>query len=413
MPYEKALWDGSDPLYAPHTSRSKRWYYWRVPAAARKLGYSHPPIRLPGEDGDGREAERAAKARQLTIDMLAAIQEQPAKLLSIVGTWRWLIGRYMTDTESPFQEVKANSRDSYRFPLMRWQEAIGDAQIDNMDLAELKRIQRTMRDNGRTVAYIKRQFGMLRMLVGYGIMLKSPACLELAGILKEMRIKTPKPRTAAPTRAQIEAIITAADSAGDAAFALGMELQWWFALRAVDVRGQWLRMGPEEKEKVAASGGITRGHFRWADGLTWDMIARDLTEFRKVPSKTEDSLDEELIFDLRLVPEVRERLASIPQEERIGPVIRDPKTDMPFDRYRWSGKFRAYRTVAGVPDDVWMMDTRAGAITDAKRAGASKVLMQHQANHSSDKTTNRYIREKSDSIARVIQLRRSAGGQQT
>lgn len=65
---------------------------------------------------------------------------------------------------------------------------------------------------------------------------------------------------------------------------------------------------------------------------------------------------------------------------------------MPFDRYRWSGKFRTYRTVAGVPRDVWMMDTRAGAITDAKRAGASKVLMQHQANHASDKTTNRYIR---------------------
>lgn len=82
---------------------------------------------------------------------------------------------------------------------------------------------------------------------------------------------------------------------------------------------------------------------------------------------------------------------------------------MPFDRYRWSAKFRAYRTAAGVPDEVWMMDTRAGAITGAKRAGASKVLMQHQANHASDQTTNRYVREKSESISTVVQMRRSAG----
>lgn len=409
MSYDPALRDGSDLLYAPHTSRSKRWYYWRVPASARRQGYDHPPVRLPGETGDGRDAERAALARRLTIDMLAAIEAQPTARLALAGTWRWLIGRYMTDAESPYQEVKANSRDSYRFPLRRWEEAIGEALIADMDLAELKRIQRTMRDNGRTVAYVKRQFGMLRTLVGYGIMLKHPACRELASVLAEMRIRSPKPRTVSPTREQIAAIIAAADEAGDAAFALGLELQWWFTLRAVDVRGQWLRMTADERVAMVANGGIIRGSFRWADGLTWDMVSRDLDEFRKVPSKTEEALDEELTFDLTLVPEVRERLARIPPEVRIGPVIRDPRSGMPYDRYRWSQKFRTYREAADVPATVWMMDTRAGAITDAKRAGASKVLMQHQANHASDQTTNRYIREKSESIARVVQLRRASG----
>lgn len=167
-------------------------------------------------------------------------------------------------------------------------------------------------------------------------------------------------------------------------------------------------MTPEEAATIKHQGGITRGSFRWADGLTWDMVARDLSDFRKVPSKTEDSLDEELIFDLTLVPEVTERLRAIPTAARIGPVIRDPISGMPFDRYRWSAKFRTYRTAAGVPDNVWMMDTRAGAITDAKRAGASPVLMQHQANHASGDTTSRYIREKSASISKVVQLRRSA-----
>lgn len=408
MRYDPALRDGSDPLYAPHISRSKRWYYWRVPASARTRGYDHAPVRLPGEEGDGRDTERAAKARELTIDMLRAIEAAPVARAHLAGTWHWLIGRYVTDKDSPFQEAKPNTRDTYRFSLGRWQEAIGHCKIEDMDHAELKRLQRAMKENGRSLSYIKRMFTMLRIVVGYGVMLKLKECREISAILAEMRIRAAKPRTVAPTRDQIMAIIAAADDSHDHAFALGLAIQWWFALRAVDVRGQWLRMSDAEKAAHRESGGITRGSFRWADGLTWAMIDRDLTAFRKVPSKTEDSLDEELVFDLTLVPEVRARLAEIPAVDRIGPLIRDPNSGMPFDRFRWSDKFRAYRNAAEVPANVWMMDTRAGAITDAKRAGASAVMMQHQANHSSAETTGRYIREKSDSISAVIQLRRSA-----
>lgn len=150
--------------------------------------------------------------------------------------------------------------------------------------------------------------------------------------------------------------------------------------------------------------GLTRGSFRWADGLTWDMIDRDVTLPRKTPSKTEAHTDEVLEFDLMGVPEVRERLLAVPAEKRVGPVIADAE-GVPFDRLRWSQKFRTYREAAEVPADIRMMDTRTGAINHTKRAGASPLQLQHQANHLQQATTDRYIRERSASIDTVIEMR--------
>ncbi len=64
--FRQALWDGSDPLYAPCMRQSKRWFYWRPPARYVKAGYNKSPIRLPGEQGDGQDQARAQKARDLT-----------------------------------------------------------------------------------------------------------------------------------------------------------------------------------------------------------------------------------------------------------------------------------------------------------------------------------------------------------
>ena len=52
-----------------------------------------------------------------------------------------------------------------------------------------------------------------------------------------------------------------------------------------------------------------------------------------------------------------------------------------------------------------MMDTRAGAINDANRKGATKVELQQAANHADGKTTERYIREKSVGANNVLRLR--------
>ncbi|SIT11252.1 hypothetical protein [Paracoccus saliphilus] len=324
-------------------------------------------VRLPGEIGDGQDAERARLARELTREMICWFDDDSPKVEP--GTWKWLIGRYLADEISPFHEVKSVTQDSYRSRLASWEEAIGQGFIADVDFAELKRWQKAMKDNGRSQHYIKAQFTMLRILVGYGKALNVSGCAAIKDVLSEMRIKGPKPRTVAPTSQQVEAVIQKADDAGDAMFALGVSLQWWLSLRGVDVIGQWLRLGKDDPR----DSGIIRGNFRWADGLTWAMIDRDVSEVRKTPSKTEDDLPDELVFNLTPLPQLRSRLLSIPRESRVGPVIVNPNTGLPFDRYRWRDKWCEYRDAAGVPSHIWVRDTRAAAITHARNAGATPM----------------------------------------
>lgn len=142
------------------------------------------------------------------------------------------------------------------------------------------------------------------------------------------------------------------------------------------------------------------------------MIDRDLTTLRKTPSKTEEALPDDLVYDLTLVPDLRARLRAIPPEQRVGPVIVQDN-GIPYAKRRWATLFARDRKAAGVPDHIWCMDTRAGAINHAKRAGASHILLQHQANHAQASTTDRYIRERTESVNAVIRLRAGTGVEQS
>jgi len=407
MRFKPALWDNSDLLYAPCMRQAQRWFYWRAPARYVAGGYSKAPVRLPGEEGDDLALTRAAKCRDLTMDMLQHFDANQVQVTP--GTWLWLIGRYKKDEFSPFAEVKENSRDDYLHRLSQLEPLVGQTSLAETDLATLKRWQKAMREGHEARAetynaqmrakglherpvdgtdHVKRLFTMMRILVGFGVQIKNRDAREIRDILSEMRIKSPKPRTASPTETQIAAVVDQADLAGDSAFALGVLCQWWLTLRAVDVRGQWL--------------GKPR---RWADGLTWDMIDRDMTTLSKTPSKTERSAPEVLIFDLTQIPELRTRLMAIPLDQRVGPVIKQPN-GVPFQQDRWSKLYRRYADRAGLPREILMMDTRAGAINHAKRHGATATQMQHQANHAQSSTTDRYVRERSASINSVIQMRR-------
>lgn len=410
MRFKPALWDGSDPTYAPCVSTARNLFYWRPPARYVAAGYRADAVRLPGEKGDGRDAERAQRARDLTRDMLRHYDASEAQVTP--GSWLWLIGRYKSDEFSPFHDVKENTRESYLGLMARLEDAIGKTQISVTDLVTLKRWQKAMKEGHEARAmeyntraaengfsprpvdatdYVKRMFTMIRILIGYGKQIKAPGARDVQDILSELRIKAPKPRKASPTEDHIASIVAQSDAAGNAAFSLGVLCQWWLTLRAVDVRGQWLGHGAEA---------------RWADGLTWDMLDKDLTTIRKTPSKTERSAPEELVFDLTQIPDLRARLQAIPMEQRVGPVIKRP-SGVPFRRDTWTKMFRKYANAAGVPRDLWLMDTRAGAINHAKRAGATSIQLQHQANHAQSSTTDRYVRERSDSANTVIQLRQA------
>lgn len=383
MRYDLSRLDG-DPGYAPGRVEKGTAVYWRPPKGDVKDGYDIRSYRLSGTFED-----QAAKCRELTRRLLAWRDGEATKIQT--GTWGWIIQRFQTDELSTIHDVKANTAKSYIDESNYWMAAIPGLKVRDTDFATLKMLKKGMEQKGRSVAFIKRKFTHLRIIASYGLAVDTALFRDICAILEigALKLKAPKARTVSPTPDQIGAIIAAADAAGDTGFALGISLQWWLTLRAVDVRGQWL--GPL----------ATR---RWADGLTWDMIDLPGAAIRKMISKTEKNDLFEMVWRLDNLPDVIARLEAIPAGQRIGPVIRN-KAGAAFERRHYTELFRRYARAADVPDDVQMMDTRAGAINDALAHGAEKLDLQHAANHKSFETTERYIRTRDVGANKVIALR--------
>lgn len=390
MRFKEALRDGSDPLYAPCIGVSRGITYWKAPKKYRDLGYKPTSVAL-GKVGETDPKVVAREARKLTVAMLDhfAAPDYP------VGTWNWLIHRYETDDYSPFRKVKMNSRKSYREQLAKLKGAIGHLPIAAMTFEEISKMEVMMQRKGRTPGYIRRLMQMMRIVAGYGKALRIKEARDVADTLGEMTFASGPRRNVHPTREQIRAIIDEADCRGLHGFAASILIQWTYMLRAVDVRGHWWPNDGQE-------GGFVRDGMRWQDGLTWDMVAPDLSSFEKVISKTRKSMPWPMTFEL--TPELKTRLRMLGVTGRFGPVIRDRK-GFPYKQDTFSKTFVRIRDHLKLPKEITMMDTRAGAITEGRQMGADPFALRDAAQHANVATTDRYVRGRSESAAKVVKLR--------
>jgi hypothetical protein len=71
--------------------------------------------------------------------------------------------------------------------------------------------------------------------------------------------------------------------------------------------------------------------------------------------------------------------------------------------------FRQIARAAGILDDVWSMDSRAGGATEAEQAGASRTAIQANLTHSGGDMTRRDLRgDDQRKIVEVAEARRQA-----
>lgn len=371
--------------------------WWKATPRYIALGYKPIRQRLPGAKGDGRDLERAEEARRLTRAMVDRFA--PDRLAP--DTWAWLIRRYRTDRYSPYHELKANTRGGYDWQLDRWARALGDLPLGAMTFERARETQTAMAEKGRSASYIRRMFTTLRIVANYGRALRLPGARAAAEVLAEVRLRSAPKRQVFPTRAEIRAIVDEADARGLFAYATGLLMQWTLSLRGVDVFGQWLADPKGE-------GGIRKGDLRWDDGLTWAMVEPDLMGFSKVLSKTRGALPEPIRFPLEDAPELRARLRLLGNGGRVGPVI--TVDGLPYALDRRSKTFLRLKRALGLRDEITMMDTRAGALTDGQERGADLIALRDAAGHLDAATTNRYVRGREASIAKVVKLREGTKG---
>jgi hypothetical protein len=98
-------------------------------------------------------------------------------------------------------------------------------------------------------------------------------------------------------------------------------------------------------------------------------------------------------------------LVGVPVTSRIGPVILDELTGKPYRQREFARRFREVARAAEVPDSIWNMDARAGAVTDAYDRGARPTDAMDLGTHTQLATSRRYSRNRLGATSRVAVLR--------
>ena len=87
------------------------------------------------------------------------------------------------------------------------------------------------------------------------------------------------------------------------------------------------------------------------------------------------------------------------------PLIVDETEGRPYAEHAYAREWRKVARAAGIPDSVWNMDARAGAITEAEDAGADLDEVRSSVGHTNASTTVRYSRGAIGKSKKVKQMR--------
>lgn len=310
------------------------------------------------------------------------------------GTLGGLVDCYRTDPDSRYQKIRFATRRNYDSKLKDIKAHHGAERIvDLRTRMVLRWYDEWLTRMGTAAAHD--MVGMVRMVISFGAsILEDAECERLSAALGKVRLPMGEPRNERLTAEHAIAIRKAAHAAGAHSIALAQALQFECVLRQKDVIGEWV---PGNEPGVSL---ITDGNEKWLRGIRWNEIDANLI-LRHTTSKKNKAIE----IDLKLAPMVMEEFERIGMRPSDGAVIVCEETGMPYRVTRFRRAWRAIADTAGVPRNVWNMDSRAGGISEATDAGAELELVRHAATHSTTAMTARYSRGSADKVAQVLKLR--------
>lgn len=350
--------------------------YWNPNRAHSRAPAGLPLRPLPDDATD----EILAELCRAWTDELLADLEQMETGPGYDGTIESLIRIYMSDAESPYQALKHTTKiRDYQPSLRLIKDTVGKRLITKLKGDDFRRWYREWAQDGMK----RRAHGAIRKLrsvLSYGTEQRFAGCSQAREILSLIRFKLPDPRT---IKLEYEHALAICDKAIELKFpsiALTQAIQWDTALRRIHIIGEWLPV--EEGDE----GGIVRGKTKWqgptAADVSSDMVFQPpYTSARKRATR----------HDLSACPLVMHVLkkAKLP---RMGPLIVSEDSGLPWRENYYVRQWRAIATAAEVPTEVWSMDTRAGAISEAEEATGSLDSARKLAGHTDVKTTMGYVR---------------------
>lgn len=352
-------------------------HYWNPQRASSKASKA---LHLRPIDGDLTDDEIAGKCRAWTDALLADI-EDTGKAPGYDGTIGSLVVLYRTDANSPYKALKHATRIRDYDPSLRiLKTSVGGRKIKTLRGEDFRRWYREwIGANG----HVRRAHGAIRKLrsvLSYGAEQRLDGCSQAREILSLIRFATPDARTVKMEYAHAVAICAKAIELGRPSIAITQAIQWDTALRRIHVIGEWL---PVEDGDV---GGIIRGKTKWR-GLTAADISADSVLTVPVMSKNKKATRHDLTACPLVMAVLKE--AQLPS---VGPLIVSEVTKLPYRENYYAQDWRAIATAAKVPKEVWSMDARAGAISEAEEATGDLDAARKMAGHSTSKTTLVYVR---------------------
>jgi hypothetical protein len=373
--------------------------YWVADKKLVKAGYPAKTQRLHGDLSDPiNRLDIAAACRRLQAEMLEwKAGRKAVGSRSERGTIRFLCEAFEGDEDSPIHGLRDATQVFYRRYMKIIIEDVGAKRLSEVNGKAVRRWHAAWAALGHRGAYACIQ--TLRRVIGYGVECaenKDDPCLFIARVLQKMEFDAPKGRKKRAEHAHVAAFRPKATEMGRASIALAVSMQFDLGMRQKDVIGEWVRAGDGTRE------GIMDGQWRWQWGVTWDQIDKDWI-LRKPTSKSNGR--EVAEHDLKSYPETLALLQAVPAIKRIGPVIIDEGSRKPYRANHFGVTFRKIANASGWPADVWNMDSRAGAISEAFEAGAEPADVMKAATHTEMSTTMGYNRGSVVQSNRVAELR--------
>lgn len=393
---------------------SKKAHWVAANCSRHAKGYPIKTVTLT----DMPEEQWPAECQRLHKDLEKWLSAEGRPKIAWTGTIDSLIEHYTEHKLSPYKQVKYNSRADYDKANRLLSDAVGArtlSRLTGVDFLQWEINFKKPAEEGDDPVVTRSHKAMthLRRLLRWGLVLELPHCKRLVPIIEALEFEQPPERDEHMEFEQCQAIIAAAHELGHHALAFGQALQYELMFRQKDVIGEWIPI----TDMNAPMTGIlhtapnSQKPKRWDNGLTWAHIKPGLI-LEKLVEKTKKKTRVVAKFDLTKMPLVMAELERIPMENRVGPLIINEYTRLPYTADVYREHWREAADEANLPATLQNRDSRAGGITEATDAlpleDSGLELVRHSSTHKDIKTTARYSKNTLKKTSRVADIRVAA-----
>ena len=194
---------------APGLTYARGKPIWRASRPAIKAGFKPKWVGLSCFAQD--EAELIARCYRLTAEMQDWLSGRTGRDATFDGTIASVINFWQVEPSSPYHALEALSRHPYDVYARMIIETVGERRIDALDGRDLRRWHTEwsapFEQGGKPrLAAARMALIVLKTALTFGATCRKPGCADLRNILRDMRFSGPRPRTEAPTAAEVIAV---------------------------------------------------------------------------------------------------------------------------------------------------------------------------------------------------------------